>query len=83
MVKTEVQEHILKSTESLFRLCSAISKLPESGTRGELIYNHDKILQRLNALHSELQEIDATCCYYGFTDKCPGCCCVDCDHCYL
>lgn len=78
MNKQELQTQILNNTRSLFRLASAISSLPESGTRGELIYKHTKVAERLASLQADLGQIDKYACYFGFTDKCPGGCCADC-----
>lgn len=80
MNKQELQTQILSNTKSLFRLASAISNLPESGTRGELIYKHNKVAQRLANLQADLGQIDNNACYFGFTDKCPGSNCADCKH---
>ena len=78
MDKAELQAQILNNHKSSLRLTSAIHKLPESETRGELIYKYNKILQRLNELHVNLEKVDKTCCYFGFTDKCPGVPCMEC-----
>jgi len=83
MNKQELQTQILSNTGSLFRLASAIDRLPESETRGELIHRHDRILQGLADLHTELDLIDEDACYYGFTHKCLGGVCVECACYYL
>ena len=80
MTKPELQTKILNNSRSLFQLVSAISRLPESETRGELIYNHNKILERLANLQADLGLIDRNACYYGFTDKCPGMVCCECKY---
>lgn len=76
----ELQSKILDNTKQLSTLASAIDKLPESETRGELIYKATKVLQRLTDLHVELGYTDENACYYGFTDKCPGHHCADCEY---
>lgn len=80
MTKQELQTKILNNTRSLFRLASAISRLPESETRGELIYKHNQVAQRLASLQADLELIDRNACYFGFTDKCPGIVCCECKY---
>ena len=80
MIKVELQNRILNNTRSLFQLASAIDRLPESETRGELIYKHDKILQNLANLQADLEIVDRDTCYFGFTDRCPGIVCCDCKY---
>jgi len=80
MAKQELQNQILDGNKSLFVLVSAIPKLPDSETKGELIYKHDKLLKRLNELHINLEQIDNTCCYFGFINKCPGGLCGECKY---
>lgn len=80
MDKPELQGQILNNTKSLFRLAEAISRLPQSGTRGELIYKHNKVAQRLANLQADLGQIDRDACYFGFTDKCPGSICANCKY---
>jgi hypothetical protein len=75
MTKPELQAQILSNSMLLFRLASAVDKLPDSATRGELIYKHNKIATVLANLQANLGKDD---CYFGYTDKCPGCCCADC-----
>ena len=80
MTKVELQTKNLNNARSLFQLASAIDRLPESETRGELIYKHGKILQNLANLQADIVEIDRDACYYGFTDKCPGIVCCECEY---
>ena len=80
MTKVELQNRILNNSRAFFQLASAIDKLPESETRGELIYKHDKILQRLANLQADLEIVDRNTCYFGFTDKCPGVVCCECPY---
>ena len=74
----ELQTQILSRTKMLFSLASAIPKLPDGETKGELIYKHDKLLKKLNGLHIDLEQIDNACCYFGFSDLCSGMVCDDC-----
>ena len=80
MTKTELQAKIRDNSGAMFILASAISKLPESQTRGELIYKHDKVAVRLANLYADLDKIDRNTCDYGFTDKCPGVVCCECKY---
>jgi len=78
MTIPELQSQILSNTRILFMLAEAVGKLPESETRGELIYKHDKVLLRLANLGADLVEMGECICYYGFTDRCPGVACAIC-----
>lgn len=78
MTKTELQAQILNNTKSRNELASAIHKLPESETRGEVIHKHDKISERLNELHNNLERIDKDTCHFGFSDFCSGMVCANC-----
>ena len=80
MDKQKLQNKILVGTKSLFRLTSAISDLPEGETRDEMIEKHEQVAVRLANLQIELEAIDKNACYYGFVDRCPGCCCADCGY---
>lgn len=80
MNKPELQTQILANSVQLFSLASAIDRLPDSETRGELIYRHNRLELRLANLQADIDGIDDTCCYFGFTDRCPGCCCADCKY---
>ena len=80
MNKPELQTKILNNTRAMFGLASAISKLPQSQTRGELIYKHEKIAIRLANLHADLYKIDKKACDYGLTEKCPGIVCCECKY---
>lgn len=78
MTKVELQSKMRNDLIQLSRLAWAVSKLPESETRGEMIYKHDRILDRLGNLQYELDKIDPKSCYYGFTDSCYGGPCAIC-----
>ena len=80
MTKTELQTKVLNNSRILFRLASAIDRLPESETRGELIYKHSKALISLANLQADLMDIDRDTCYYGLTEKCPGAVCCECEY---
>lgn len=80
MTKQELQTQILNNSRSLSRLASAIDKLPESGTRNEMVDKHNKILDRFSSLITELMLVDPNACYYGFTDKCPKIVCCECEY---
>lgn len=74
---SELQANILRGTRILFMLAKSIDALPDSETRGELIYKHDKVFQRLADLQAS---IGKDVCYFGFTDKCPGLPCAECEY---
>jgi len=78
--KTELQARILANSVQLFSLASAIDKLPESETRGELVYRHNKLESVLASLHANLAEIDVYACYFALTDNCPGVVCAECKY---
>ena len=80
MDKQELQNKILAGTRLLFKLASAIPSLPEGKTRDEMIERHEQVAAKLASLQIELEAVDRNACYYGFVDKCPGCCCADCEH---
>ena len=80
MNKPELQTRILASSVKLFTLASAIDALPDSETRGELIYRHDHILEDLANLQANLGDIDRNICYFALTNKCPGGTCAECEH---
>lgn len=80
MNKTELQARILANSVQLFSLASAIDRLPESETRGELIYRHNKILENLANLQANLGDLDCEACYFTLTDSCPGAVCCECKH---
>lgn len=80
MNKPELQARILANSVHLFSLASAIDRLPDSETRGELIYRHNKILGSLTNLQANLEDLDYEACYFALTDKCPGGCCARCEY---
>lgn len=80
MNKPELQARILANSVQLFSLASAIDRLPESETRGELIYRHNRLELRLANLHTDLDEIDRDACYFALTDRCPGGVCAECKY---
>ena len=80
MSKLEIQTEILSKTNILLKLASAISTLPESETRDKLQDKHDKVAIRLATMQDVLGQIDKDACYFGFTDKCPGCACPSCKY---
>lgn len=80
MNKPELQARILANSVQLFSLASAIDRLPESETRGELIFRHDQITQTLANLQADLDEIDVYTCYFMLTDECPGGVCGECGY---
>lgn len=75
----ELQAQIRSDTIQLNELAKAVDVLPESETRGELIYKHNKTLQVLANLQADLDDLDIKACYYGFTDNCPGIPCAICN----
>lgn len=77
MNKPELQSRILANSVQLFTLASAIDKLPNSETRGELIYRHNKLESVLANLQANL---DRDACYFALTDKCPGGVCCECEY---
>jgi len=76
--RAEIQDRIWKETVLLYRVASAIDKLPDSATRNEFIQKHDRILNELNSLELAVDNTDLTMCYYGFAPKCPGYSCSEC-----
>ena len=80
MNKVELQSQIRNHFIQISNLVKAVDVLPESETRGELIYKHDKTLERLGNLQADLDQIDIKACYYGFTDNCPGIPCAECEY---
>jgi len=76
--RVEIQDRIWKQTVLLFRVASAIDKLPDSITRNEFIQKHDRIIGELNSLELAVDNTDMTICYYGFAPKCSGCSCMEC-----
>ena len=80
MNKPELQTRILANSVQLMSLASAIDKLPESETRGELIYRHNKLESRLANLQANLGQIDEGTCYLALTDRCSGGVCCECKH---
>lgn len=80
MNKPELQARILANSVQLFSLASAIDRLPDSETRGELIYRHNQLELMLANLQADLDEIDMYACYFILTDECPGGVCAECGY---
>ncbi|MBU0778181.1 hypothetical protein KKF82_07975 [Patescibacteria group bacterium] len=80
MNKPELQARILTSSVRLFTLASAIDRLPDSETRGELIYKHNRLELMLANLQADLEFIDRNACYFALTNKCSGKVCCECEY---
>lgn len=80
MNKPELQARIIANSVQLFSLASAIDRLPESETKGELIHSHDQITQILANLQADLDKIDVYACYFILTDRCSGGVCAECEY---
>ena len=80
MNKPELQARILTNSVQLFNLASAIDRLPDSETRDDLIYRHNKLESILASLQADLEQVDRDACYFTLTDKCPGVVCCECEY---